>query len=1129
MEIVTSQQSCTLEQNRGVIEEELSRAILEEKKHKFQGLLYVFDQLFLPVQDANAKTRIRSSIPFQEALEYFLAFQPHHSGAPSKYQRAAFREALLHEKHGLRINVIRITEGFEYVALSPDEVDLESFLLDIFSACSTKSGHSALVLDKETLQGIVTTMDSEWDKICLRVILRSIFSREEMTALGFDPDNLPSMTERVKFVVEEVKNANEAAADLVRLRLNSKKEKLEKEIKEKENLIQKKTNIWSSKTLEEIQSELQKLKEKVKDTEGLLRSQPTESNYQRKRQMLKRQASSLIESNRLKRRKFSNQGPKPKLDEEDEDFIAKAIEDKSSYHGRRHDTVLYTGQRVKKKNLLSIANYRLAQRGKKLIQSATTVYNRARPRNKRCLQAKRHYGKGLFCWKKPPKGEENTNENTHYQRAHVKNIKRRFWGARNSSARKFCFMRSTDDKAYLRPGTSEGFDKARNLRILTLSDHTKARKLPKYDWPEKMVYVTPGSHRVFTKSSVMNETEEKLTTEDDRHYVFVRPKAIVGSSGTVWASETVRLRHEDPSAFEVDEPTPGSPQYSLGFRKCCARLHDDLFLYYDMTESDDLDKISGETGSNCKFFTYEKERAEHLKLRIDNLLQFCEDTEMSEHNRALFASQIIPVTKRILDAIDDLFKEEVDSMEKDARKDRILRVTSSCKHGLEVLGDLCLPPVKPRWADLTDAGPGVGVSNYEVRFRDAELARVHNSDYRVRCHRSRGDSGQGEAERTNSAISDALVDGATLEWEKYRRFEDLSEEEIKQLSLQSYEECEKKRMEKNAWYVCSQVAERIDDAPVLKDYIKSKVSESPDELFFFNSVYLDNYRGASERNKEQAPGAAYFRKIESFMEDHYIRGELFMEFCRDACKESREESSNLCSWCSNNRWVGPETERIPQPVPDSNNPGHFMDIYQTESTGRTPDDYLPRKCIKYLYEEHSDSIRNDQDTMKSFCSKYNVEEKHVIAYVNHLKDIEIRKDMRTRAAEERRRQETERTYKDFQWDNLIEGSKVEKLRVRELDLYLNKHALTTVGRKLDKVKAIRCHYYRQNKETVITEELSSDEDDVESEDEESESEEAESDDDYVFVDLDEQPEIGTSATIQFVSDEQISTVVVQGP
>lgn len=111
--------------------------------------------------------------------------------------------------------------------------------------------------------------------------MRSIHSRKEIIVLGFDPaDNLLSMTERVKFVVEEVKNANEAAANLIRLRLNSKKEKLEKEIKEEENLYQKKTSIWSIK------------------------------NVTRKRQTLKRQASSLIKCNRLKRRKLSNQGPK---------------------------------------------------------------------------------------------------------------------------------------------------------------------------------------------------------------------------------------------------------------------------------------------------------------------------------------------------------------------------------------------------------------------------------------------------------------------------------------------------------------------------------------------------------------------------------------------------------------------------------------------------------------------------------------------------------------------------------------------------------------------------------------------------------------------------------------------------
>ena len=44
------------------------------------------------------------------------------------------------------------------------------------------------------------------------------------------------------------------------------------------------------------------------------------------------------------------------------------------------------------------------------------------------------------------------------------------------------------------------------------------------------------------------------------------------------------------------------------------------------------------------------------------------------------------------------------------------------------------------------------------------------------------------------------MDGTTLECEKYRRFEDLSEEEIKRMSLQSYKGNEKKRMEKNALY-----------------------------------------------------------------------------------------------------------------------------------------------------------------------------------------------------------------------------------------------------------------------------------------------------------------------------------------
>ena len=486
---------------------------------------------------------------------------------------------------------------------------------------------------------------------------------------------------------------------------------------------------------------------------------------------------------------------------------------------------------------------------------------------------------------------------------------------------------------------------------------------------------------------------------------------------------------------------------------------------------------------------------------LEKLLHLSEVTEMSEHNKSLLACRVNPTIKDILNAIDEVANSDSPIDTAESRVESILKVSNACKQGLEIVSDLCLSLVKPRWADLTDAGPGVGVSNYEVRFRDPELARIHNSDYRVRCHRSRGDSGQGEADRTNSAISDALVDIATLEWEKYRRFEDLSKDEIKAMSLHSYERYEKERMEKNAWHVCKQVAERIDDPPVLKDYISSRVSESPEELFFFDASELNTYRNASENSKAEIPGAAYFSKIESFIEDHYDREELFFEFCWDGCKEQRDASSTLCSWCTNNRWVGPETERIPQPVPDKQNSGHFMDVYETPTTGRTPDDYQLRKCLKDLYEQNAISAGNP-NTVAAFCATYNGEEKHVIEYLGHRNDINIRKDIRTREAKEKRRLEGELTYKDYQWGTLIENGKVEKLKVKQLDLYLREHGLTTVGLKLDKIKAIRIYYYRQ-KSPGNGNELSSCEEESEESDTESDDDEN-SEDDLVIADLDEQ-------------------------
>ena len=95
------------------------------------------------------------------------------------------------------------------------------------------------------------------------------------------------------------------------------------------------------------------------------------------------------------------------------------------------------------------------------------------------------------------------------------------------------------------------------------------------------------------------------------------------------------------------------------------------------------------------------------------------------------------------------------------------------------------------------------------------------------------------------------MDGATLECEKYRRFEVLSEEEIKRMSLQSCKGYEKKRMEKNVLYTYAIRLPRGLMTPLFfnKDYIKSKVvSLLRNCSFSILLILIDNGVNQEERN-----------------------------------------------------------------------------------------------------------------------------------------------------------------------------------------------------------------------------------------------------------------------------------------
>ena len=109
------------------------------------------------------------------------------------------------------------------------------------------------------------------------------------------------------------------------------------ETKEKQDL--------SEKRLRELTEQKEFLQQRLSNIDNLINGNSRVS-IQKFNQAVKRLAKKLAQENRLKNRRLGA-GPKPLLDSDDEEFIARAIESKSTAHGRRYDSVLYTGHRVK--------------------------------------------------------------------------------------------------------------------------------------------------------------------------------------------------------------------------------------------------------------------------------------------------------------------------------------------------------------------------------------------------------------------------------------------------------------------------------------------------------------------------------------------------------------------------------------------------------------------------------------------------------------------------------------------------------------------------------------------------------------------------------------------------------------
>ena len=106
----------------------------------------------------------------------------------------------------------------------------------------------------------------------------------------------------------------------------------------------------------------------------------------------------------------------------------------------------------------------------------------------------------------------------------------------------------------------------------------------------------------------------------------------------------------------------------------------------------------------------------------------------------------------------------------------------------------------------------------------------------------------------------------------------------------------------------------------MSEYIHGLESQKMDEHYFFNKEELKGFISSSKQ--QSLPGAGYFEKIMKFVDQHYERGELYMEYLKGACST---EDGTVCTFCSTCPWRGPTVTRIPRPKPDTTRlPGQYL-------------------------------------------------------------------------------------------------------------------------------------------------------------------------------------------------------------
>ena len=173
------------------------------------------------------------------------------------------------------------------------------------------------------------------------------------------------------------------------------------------------------------------------------------------------------------------------------------------------------------------------------------------------------------------------------------------------------------------------------------------------------------------------------------------------------------------------------------------------------------------------------------------------------------------------------------------------------------------------------------------------------------------------------------------------------------------------------------------------DLMLSLFEQDLSKHFFYNTKYLIQYHKAGKEKKKSVPGYNHFKKVETFMEEHGEKGELFYE---KRVGNYTKDRSVPCEYC---QFFNRSVPKSPRPYPDySVLPRYkYISLINTPRDDRTTDDFVPRVRLKEAWKKE-EIASNENDQIQHFAETYIVDKEYVVAYLQHLEMLELKKKKR---------------------------------------------------------------------------------------------------------------------------------------